>query len=173
MHLAMNYQQVKKLSPQDKYRLILEEATIDFNKVMHNWRAVKFTINSTETKSLLRTYLSKYFRKYYSYNDYDVLSYRNPLPMLNEKTGLLSGIEVQLKYAYGPNSKLSVFQEVLNDFDFDNIRFNPEYMEKDIMNYQFDKTAEYPNQSEVLFGGYEKRRLENLVDYSKINNIKF
>lgn len=172
--MGILYSESKKLSPKERYTLILEEVTIDFNKVMYNWTQAKSSIPMHESKSLLRTYLSKYFKKYFSYSDYVSLSYDDPRPLL-KKDNLLSGIELCNKYYNWRGKRSSQFQKTLEEFDFDKLRYNPKYAIKNEKEYEYDQETERRLQNSDSH--YEKvlvkNKIENLIDYDKLNKIKF
>jgi len=139
------------------YQFIVENTILEVNKVLNNWKINNKKDDYDDRLSLFRTYFSKFFKQKYGwimYNEY----IRKNYPVCTVYDHKLINIDLNLDPHQLLRSKISKdLDDYIKNYDF--IKFNDLNPLKDI-------TLQFKDFTNV-------KNLNNVVDYKKIEQIKF
>lgn len=127
--------------------MILQNTVLQVNRVLYNWNQAGKEKSEYNIQSLFRSYLSRSCLKYMNYWYYQQLQTKNG-PRCTIEDNKLTGIFIE-----NGATGVEPFRQALENFNFN----NPKYFIKEQRKKDFV--------SEI--------NVSNLVNYNKINSIKF
>lgn len=141
-------------SPEEQFTWVLEQTSLEVNRVLRNWRLSKLIVTRQDVNSVFRSYFAKFVKHKFSYRTYSSLvRWDKPQPIIQDD--MLVGIDVHdIERAY------PLFDSAMKKFNYRDPKLLP-------------TKAMRSNQALADRQDISDVPLENLIDYAKLESFKF